>query len=251
MKLTSVAAGTSALALLALPALAASADYSTDFTDVTIAETSDPAEWHMTGTYDAAIVTNNGDSALRISNKTTSSSFGDQLFSPSLSDGATEAGDVSAFTGSFTLEPVEYQEGLRVTVSPDNGSGGRAGFLAIEHREDGIALYTLGSYIDDEGELQFDKHVDVATGLDYDESHTVQLKLVKKPDNKHTSNNDVFAVKVDNGKWASNTTFEAYYDVTGEPDYSTDTLLFRLSGTPAPASNGQGMLIDDVTISVV
>ena len=39
----------------------------------------------------------------------------------------------------------------------------------------------------------------------------MKLKLVKKPDTKKSTNNDVFSVQVD-GKPVKNTTFEAYYD---------------------------------------
>jgi hypothetical protein len=88
----------------------------------------------------------------------------------------------------------------------------------------------------------------VATGLDAGKPHTVKLKLIKKPDTKKSNNNDVFSVQVD-GKPVKNTTFEAYYDKTQEPEYNTDTLLFRLSGTAAPALFGGGLLIDDVTMA--
>jgi hypothetical protein len=80
-------------------------------------------------------------------------------------------------------------------------------------------------------------------------AHTVKLKLIKKPDTKKSTNNDVFSVQVD-GKPAKNTTFEAYYEATSEGDYKTDTLLFRLSGTPlAEPFDGAGLLIDDVSMA--
>ena len=91
----------------------------------------------------------------------------------------------------------------------------------------------------------------MATGLDPLKPHTVKLKLVKKPDTKKSTNNDVFSVQVD-GKPVKNTTFEAYYEATGEDvyDYKTDTLMFRLSGTAQPlVLIGDGLLIDDVTIA--
>jgi hypothetical protein len=62
------------------------------------------------------------------------------------------------------------------------------------------------------------------------------------------TNNDVFSVLVD-GKPVKNTTFEAYYDASDEPNYETDTLLFRLSATAQPLLAGKGLLIDDVTIA--
>ena len=73
------------------------------------------------GAYDAAIVTKDGDSRLRISNATTSGSFGDMLYSPTLAVSATEATTDNRFEASFVIDPVDYQEGLVVTVSPDNG----------------------------------------------------------------------------------------------------------------------------------
>ena len=77
----------------------------------------------------------------------------------------------------------------------------------------------------------------------------MKLKLVKKPDTKKSTNNDVFSVQVD-GKPVKNTTFEAYYEATGEQNYQTDTLLFRLSGTAQPQlAETEGLLIDDVTIA--
>ena len=200
----------------------------------------------MTGGYDATI-TDGADPALRISNEVTSGSFGDQLFSPTLDVPATETGPAQTFTASFVLEPVQYQEGLRVTVSPDNGQGGRGGFLAIEHKDGGINLVSQGSYVNAAGDLQW-AVTPVATRLDLTKPHTVKLKLVKKPDTKKSTNNDVFSVQVD-GKPVKNTTFEAYYEATGEGEYKTDTLMFRLSGTAQPQVAGQGLLIDDVTIA--
>ena len=247
--------GLTAIAAIATPiAFATSANavvsgpYTTDFTGVTIDTTTATNDnWRMTGDYDATI-TGDIDPALRISNAVTSASFGDQLFSPTLAVPATETGPARTFTASFVLEPVAYQPGLRVTVSPDNGQGGRGGFLAIEHKNGGLDLVSQGSYVDQAGDLQWDVKT-VATGLDRSKPHTVKLKLVKKPDVKKVTNNDVFSVEVD-GKPVKNTTFEAYYDATGEQNYQTDTLMFRLSGTPVTQSvDNAGLLIDDVTIA--
>ena len=77
----------------------------------------------------------------------------------------------------------------------------------------------------------------MATGLDQSKPHTVKLKLVKKPNTKKSHNNDVFSVQVD-GKPVKNTTFEAYYEATGESNYQTDTLMFRLSGTAQSQLSG-------------
>lgn len=244
-----VAALSCALMLATTPAMAAvTGPYSTGFTGVSVDTTvgASDDDWRMTGGYDVTI-TDGDDPALRISNAVTSGSFGDHLFSPTLDVAATEAGPAQTFTATFVLEPVALQPGLRVTVSPDNGQGGRGGFLAIEHTAGGINLVSQGSYLDEAGELRWDLKP-VATGLDPNEAHTVKIKLIKKPDTKKSSNNDVFSVQVD-GKPVKNTTFEAYYDKTGEENYETDTLLFRLSGTPQAQYLGAGLLIDDVTLA--
>jgi hypothetical protein len=246
-----VVALSSGLMLAATPAMAAvTGPYTTDFAQESINTTvgASDNDWRMTGGYDATI-TQGADPALRISNAVTSGSFGDQLFSPTLDTPATETGPARTFTASFVLEPVQLQPGLRVTVSPDNGQGGRGGFLAIEHTNAGINLVSQGSYFDEEGNLQWDVKT-VATGLDVSKPHTVNLKLAKKPYTKKSpsTNNDVFSVQVD-GKPIKNTTFEAYYDATGEDNYQTDTLMFRLSGTAQSQVAAQGLLIDNVTIA--
>ena len=245
-KITAAIAATLASGIaLAAPASAAVASYSTDFTGVTINTAVDAprTEWRMFGNYDAEIK----DGALRISNAVTSGSFGDQLFSPALPVGAVEGSAVDTFNASFTLKPVALQPGLRVTISPDNGDGGRAGFLAVEHRANGIAIVSAGSYMAADGTFAW-KYADVATGLSEKVAHTVQIKLIKKADTAKSNNNDVFSVKVD-GKPVKNFTFEEYYNQTDEPQYETDTLLFRVSGTAQPLV-GKGLLIDNLSMSV-
>lgn len=243
-----VAALSSGLVLAATPSMATSGPYATDFAQVDINTNPGAVDtWRMTGNYDATI-TKGADPALRISNAVTSSSFGDQLFSPTLDVPATETGPAKTFNASFVLDPVKYQPGLRVTVSPDNGQGGRGGFLAIEHKDGGINLVSQGSFVNAAGDVDW-KVTNVATGLDVSKPHTVKLKLIKKPDTKKSANNDVFSVQVD-GKPVKNTTFEAYYEATSGGEYNTDTLMFRLSGAAlTQPAGGAGLLIDDVTIA--
>ena len=190
----------------------------------------------MTGGYDAAI-TEGADPALRISNAVTSGSFGDQLFSPTLDVPATETGPARTFTASFVLEPVELQPGLRVTVSPDNGQGGRGGFLAIEHTNGGIDLVSQGSYFNAAGDTRVGGHDGGHRARPEQAAHR-EAQARQEADTKKSTNNDVFSVQVD-GKPVKNTTFEAYYEATGEQNYQTDTLLFRLSGTAQPRSRAR------------
>lgn len=236
-----VAAGAAGgLALTASPASAAAATYSTDFS-TNVTAINDGSGWRMSNpAYDAEIT----EGKLRISNAFTSGSFGDQLFSPGLAVGAEEDTAVNTFEAAFTLGPVALQPGLRVTISPDNGAGGRAGFLAIEHTKHGLTLMVSGS--NGQGGAWPGKVV--ATKLDPMAEHTVEMRLVKVPDTKTDDTNDTFAVSVDGGASVTVNTFEAYYNATGEK-YETDALLFRVSGTAVPALDGAGLVIDHLSMS--
>ena len=221
--------------------------YSTNFDGVSLVATSDPSSWRMTGLYDASVDQLGANTALRMSNASTRGSFGDMIFSPRLAVAATENGPARSFTASFSLLPVRLQPGLRVTVSPDNGEGGRAGFLAIEHTATAMTLTVSGSYFDKNGELQWKDQV-VASNLDPTVARTVSMKLVKKANTPGNTNNDSFTITLA-GNVTKTSTFEAYYQDSGEPNYATDTLLFRLSGTAVPALLGAGLYVDDVSMS--
>ena len=223
-------------------------DYRTDFTHVAITK-ADEARWRMSGGYDAGIEAGEGDTRLRLSNAVTSGSFGDMLFSPQLTVAADEDAVDNVFNASFVVEPVEYQEGLAVTVSPDDGQGGRNGYLRLKHVNGGLTVEVAGSYFDENGDLQW-QYVDVASGLDVTKAHTVGLAVVKAPSSTPDDINDVFRVSVDEGAPVEVGTFEAYYAANDEANHATDTLLFRLSGNAVPAVEGSGLLIDDLSMSV-
>mgnify|MGYP003619289166 CR=1 FL=1 len=62
--------------------------------------------------------------------------------------------------------------------------------------------------------------------------------------------NDVVRVYVDNAMVHAGTSWEDYFrDCEGNPTRPVDSLLFRASGTAAPATAGQGFLIDNLSIS--
>jgi hypothetical protein len=245
---TTVYAGSYGTATLVVTAVPVSATYKTDFTGVTLATVSDPTKWHMTGAYDAAVKTlPTGNSVLRISNAVTADSFGDMIYSPTLPVPAREAGPATTFTAKFDLLPVALQPGLRVTISPDDGSGDQAGFLTITHTSRGVDLAITGSYLDSAGKVRW-TNVTVATGLNSQLTQSITMTITKKLDTKKDSNNDTFSVQL-KGKPAKTTTFEAYYHYMKQPNYQTDTLLFRVSGTPVPSLAGAGMYFDNVSLA--
>ena len=79
--------------------------------------------------------------------------------------------------------------------------------------------------------------------------------MVKKANTATDDTNDVLRVRVDGGVKLETTTFEPYYkaeraDDSTVEDPAVDTLLFRTSGVAAPALEGKGLLIDDLSLWV-
>ena len=222
--------------------------------------------WMKTGGFDAAIVTNSGSTvaafghqSLRISNATTSGSFGDQTFSAPLVDGAGEATSANGgqaggerqphFDTTFqfmSATPGAEQPGLAVTVSPDSGNGGRMSFLRLRDTPAGIAI--------DFNEVRTDNDfhtVEIAQGLDRTVPHTVRISMdfVAGPDN------DVVQVYVDGQLKVTGKSWENYYRTSPEQASAgnvvpvVDQLLLRVSSNPAqPALAGKGFLFDDVSL---
>src|SRR5579863_6008243 len=109
--------------------------------------------WTKTGAYDAAVAAVSsfpaasgygfGAQALRISNAVTSGSFGDQTFAPPLTNAAGEATGFNHFDASFNIGTAlaTQQPGLMLSVSPDDGTGGRMSYLRFEDQADGVHVF--------------------------------------------------------------------------------------------------------------
>jgi len=215
--------------------------------------------WSKTGGYDA-VVTNAagaGGSAqsLRISNGITSGSFGDQTFTPPLGVPAGEstvAGANDQFDVSFDFRPVvdTLQNGLFISVSADNGSGGRMSWLGMG--EDAAKGLYLGFY--DWNKALNDANQDpwvyqlLASHLDMSVWHNVavNIEFVDGP------GNDVVTVALDGNVIGGGTTWEDFYrygptsDGGGGGLFAVDSVLFRAGGTAAPATMGNGFYIDNI-----
>jgi hypothetical protein len=97
-----------------------------DFDGYTLGDINGQQGWSKTNSqYDVNVVPASGDfgaRALMLSDAYTSGNFGDQTFSPGLSDPAGEATGFGHFEASFkigTSQPTE-QSGLHMSVSPDD-----------------------------------------------------------------------------------------------------------------------------------
>src|SRR5579871_5090343 len=145
--------------------------------------------WVKTGTYDSAVATvasypaaagyGFGAQALRISSAVTSGSFGDQTFAPPLTTPASETSTTNHFEASFSIGTAlsTFQPGLALSVSPDDGTGGRMSYLRFEDQADGVHVFF--DDVTDNGPVgtaaTFTEH-DIAT-LSRTSAHTVKITI--------------------------------------------------------------------------
>ena len=215
----------------------------------------DGNSWSKTGSYDANVVSTplyGFGQALQISDATTSGNFGDQTFSPGLSDVAGESGQ-SNFEASFQIGTTSgaEQTGLHMSVSPDNGSGGRMSYLRFE--DQGTGIHVFFDDVTDAGPFYKPatfNETDIAT-LDRASAHTIRfsMNLVAGP------GNDVVDIYIDGQLKATGTSWENYYRYDNEntgsaaPVPTVSKLLFRESGTADSTHVGNGFLVDGVALS--
>jgi hypothetical protein len=210
-----------------------------------------------------------GDQSFRISNAVTSSSFAGQTFTDSLVDAAGETtsdnGGVadgvrqSTFVASYdfaSADPDNAHPGLLVGGAPDRGDGGRQTSFQLIDDTAGMTVRFFDVPVDPGfgNAADFVSH-DVATGLARGTAANpirhrvrIQLTLVDGP------NNDVSQICVDALPCFTGASWENYY--RNDPEQAgggnkvptTDSLIFRTAGAPAPANSGKGFLIDNVRI---
>lgn len=217
----------------------------------------------------AGAPTSFGTKSLRMSNAVTSGCFGDQTFSKSLVD---EAGESSAGNGGlsggtrqafFSAEwsfwstvPGVEQPGLSVVASPDRGDGARMSWIQMADTPTGLAVNfydyrDLEPYGDANGDANGCGSEDnfffapVAGNLDRSVPHTVRVIMRFAPGPR----NDVVYVFVDGVLGYTGTSWEDYFRYCeGNPTRTVDSVLLRTGGTAAPATAGNGFLIDALTM---
>jgi hypothetical protein len=239
--------------------------------------------WSATGsagsgcaTYDHAVVANTygipsfGTKSLRISNAVTSGCFGDQTFSQSL---ANEAGETTAQADGMSggtrqthfeaqwdfasTVPGAEQPGLSVVASPDRGDGARMSWIQMTDTPTGLAVnffdyrdeHPVGGAVGDA--TGCDTNDDffftaVASGLDRTAVHTIKVSV----DFLEGPRNDVARVWVDGTLVHVDTSWEDYFRYCeGNQTRTVDSILFRTGGAAAPATAGNGFLIDNLTMT--
>ena len=224
------------------------------FDTLSLGSINNQSGWKSTGNYDQEVVdniygyANLGCKSLRLSNAKTSGSFGDQTFS----NATTAAGESSTgaandhFEGSFDIASTkqEAQNGLSISVSPDDGTGNRISYLRFEDRSDGIHVYFNEVSGTDAETLSFnDREVAI---LPRTTSHNIKFTIYYKDG----ASNDVVKIYVDGTEKATGASWENYYRYSSEQSGNgnvtpkADRLLFRAAGDPAAANLGGGFLLD-------
>lgn len=216
--------------------------------------------------WDEEVVLDGVNYVWRVSNAVTSGSFGDMPFAPrpgglpdntvtdpSNSDPLFFAGESSTgashrqFLGEFSFRSKTgvSQPGLRITVSIDNGQGGRQSFVALADTPSGIEISTFD--VDKDG--FFSDPIIIARNLSFTGWHTIGMEAFFK----NGPRNDRVKYFVDGKLKHVGTSWEQFYrnfqpllHPLGVP---VQTLLFRLSGPAAPAVLGNGYYIDNVFTS--
>jgi hypothetical protein len=145
-----------------------------------------------------------------------------------------------------------------MTVSPDRGDGARMSFVRLRDTPTGLALDAIDvpSPATTPGPGVGEAHVDFveATDIAKDLSRTAVHNLRIEMDLKEGADNDVVRIFVDGTLRFTGESWENYFRNDTESAGSNnkvpliDNLLFRSSGTAAPATAGNGFLFDNVRV---
>ncbi|HEV7449458.1 MAG TPA: Ig-like domain-containing protein, partial [Candidatus Paceibacterota bacterium] len=233
--------------------------------------------WTVTnGSIDQRVVSNTygfatfGCQTLRMSDSYTTGSFGDQIFSPSITNEAGESDALSDgnsggtrqnhFVAQFDLASAYpgLQTGMHMSVSPDRGDGSRMSYLRFEDDTDGIHVYFDDVQGQNVGYQAADfEEADIAT-LNRTQPHTIKFDMtfVDGP------SNDIVKIYIDGNLVHTGTSWENYYrfdtESQGYPTVDSslynksrtvDSLLFRESGDADAGNAGKGFLVDNVDVS--
>jgi hypothetical protein len=227
--------------------------------------------WSNSGGFDANVAALSsfgasgfgGSQALQISDSVTSGTFGNQTFSPALTQPAGEATPQRFFNASFkigttqntqqcpacvTADTPPVANPLHMSVSPDNGSGGRMSYLRFEDQADGVHVFF--DDVTDSGpdykQATFNE-TDIAT-LDQGTAYTIGFSMQFIPG----PGNDVVKVTINGVVKATGTTWEDYYRYDNEQQGGTNppttsALEFRESGDPNTSDASNGFLVDNLS----
>ena len=210
--------------------------------------------WMKTGPFDATVnksTSGTASATRRCASRTQSRAEASATrHAPGLANAAGESTSMKLFKSSFQIGTTQdaLQTGLHVSVSPDSGDGGRMTYVRFEDQADGVHVFfddvtnpgPVGT------ESTFNER-DIAT-LDRTSAHTIAFSVLFIPG----PHNDRVTVSVD-GVRTTGTTSEDYYRYDPEQPAHViplvSKMLFRVSGEAHPANQGNGFLVDGLSLS--
>jgi len=187
--------------------------------------------------YDQAVVANSGappafgSQSLRHSNafNEPTGEFFFQTYSRSTAIAAGEQLANTEFTAEFSFistTPSSQQQGLNMTVSPDNGVGGRMSYVGLRDVADGIRVTVYDTPEVDGDFVPYDGGL-----LDRKVPHTIKFRMKLKPG----PDNDLVRIYIDDRDLGQCfTTWENFYRTVPEPVPTTNSLQFRSAGGGGP-----------------
>jgi hypothetical protein len=220
----------------------------------TVGDINGQQNWLNTGGYDANVVAVSGGQALQISDAKTSGAFGDQTFSPGLANPSSESSN-QHFEASFDIGTVSAtpNDGLSLSISPDNGQGARMSYLRFLYQAGDSKVHVLFSDVNQPSDcgssgcanFQTKEIATFAPGT----THMFKFAIDLIPN----ASNDVVKIYEDGALITTGTTWEDYYRYDHESGPANppaiSKLLFREGGTANPLDQGNGYLIDNVSLS--
>ena len=197
--------------------------------------------WSKTGPYDVEVVNTDRfgfGQALRISNAVTSGGFGDQTFSPGLTEPAGETAR-KHFESSFKIATTSDagQPGLAISVSPDNGQGARMSYLRFVDRDRRRPCVLRPTA------RRIRSRRSIAT-LSRTSAHTIRFMINFKKGPPTTSRSSSTARRRSEARPGRTTTATA-----GEPVSPSARCCSARAALQLPPPVGNGFLIDNLTLT--
>lgn len=237
----------------------------TDFESFSLGSVNGQGGWSVTGGYDQSVANDGGNKAFRLSDAVTSGSFGDQTFAPRPGGtGMTSANPTNSNPGFFAGQSStgatyrQYtlgfdiksatsvaQDGAFISISGDNGQGGRQTYLGITANGSNLDLITYN--VDAGGNFVGPISLGSVAG-----SLWTHVDFVV--DFNDGANDDVVTISLNGNPVHTGTSWEQFYVINqfalhplGVP---VQTVLFRAGGVADPSHAGGGFLLDNVSIAI-
>jgi uncharacterized repeat protein (TIGR01451 family) len=189
-------------------------------------------------------VVGHGVHAWRFSNLYWSTGFSDQTFSPTIDPPVTENGPNTEFIAelSFVTARTTEQPGLFVSISPDNGAGGRMSLVQLVDAATGTEVIVWDTLADG----NFTAH-ELAV-LPHGVPHSIKFWMKLHPG----ENNDVVAILIDGHDTGQRfTSWENYYRHPGidEAVPEINSLMFRVATGGFSEQDGGFLFFGETTSS--